>query len=84
MTGIAPRAVLLSPPVTRAPLEYSDESAPLGLEEFLPPPQALPNWRARGHSETDEAAIESSQKGTFNKFYEYIYSTTLLSFENLP
>ena len=51
-------------PLTRAPLGYSAERAPLG-GRFCPPPP-LPNSRTNRRSEAGEAAIESPEREDSN------------------
>ena len=51
--------------LTRAPLGYSAERAPLGAGgQILPPP--LPNSRTNRRSEAGEGAIESSEREDSN------------------
>ena len=49
--------------LTRAPLGYSAERAPLGGGQILPP---LPNSRTNRRSEAGEAAIESAEREDFS------------------
>ena len=53
----------VSPFLTRAPLGYSAERAPLGGGQILPP---LPNSRTNRRSEAGEAAIESPEREDSN------------------
>ena len=53
---------LTASPLTRAPLGYSAERAPLG-GQILPP---LPNSRTNRRSEAGEAAIESPEREDSN------------------
>ena len=50
--------------LTRAPLGYSAERAPLGGGGQILPP--LPNSRTNRRSEAGEAAIESPEREDFN------------------
>ena len=49
--------------LTRAPLGYSAERAPLGGGQILPP---LPNSRTNRRSEAGESAIESPEREDSN------------------
>ena len=54
---------MVAGPLTRAPLGYSAEHAPLGGTDSAPP---LPNSRTNRRSEADEAAIESPEREDSN------------------
>ena len=57
--------IILARGLTRAPLGYSAERAPLGGGgRFCPPP--LPNSRTNRRSEAGEAAIESPEREDSN------------------
>ena len=61
--------MLLSRCLTRAPLGYSAERAPLvGGGQILPP--SLPKSQTDGGSEEGEAAIESPRRVLFKQIYK--------------
>ena len=59
--------MFVSHALTRAPLGYSAERAPLGGGQILPPPP-LPNSRTNRRGEAGEAAIENPEREDSNAY----------------